>query len=481
MKRLWTGQLAANVLMVVMLAAASAGAMAESADEIAALNRQVVQLYGQGKYKEAAATAEKALPLAERALGKEHPNTLASMNNLALMYQIQGRYKEAEPLYKRVLEAYERTLGKEHPETLKSVNNLAALYHDQGRYKEAEPLYKRALEAYERTLGKEYPDTLVSVNNLAFHYQDQGRYKEGEPLYMRALEAKERVLGKEHPGTLTSVNNLATLYYAQGDWVRAAEFWRRSTAAIARREQRAAQGSGQTLTGKKKSETEQGSWQFRNLVKAVYRVRPESGSPDARASRETFQIAQWAQSSEAAASLAQMAARGSRGDPKLSQLVRERQDLVAEWQKRDGLRNAALGQAPGQRNAQAEAANLDQLAAIDARIGEIDRILKAKFPDYATLASPVPLSVEEVQSQLGAGEALILFLETPEWKPTPEETFIWAVTKTDIRWVRSDLGTAALAREVQALRCGLDETAWDDRPCAELTGQNRTEAERNAG
>ena len=34
------------------------------------------------------------------------------------------------------------------------------------------------------------------------------------------------------------------------------------------------------------------------------------------------------------------------------------------------------------------------------------------------------------------------------------------MTKTDARWVRSDLGTAALTREVAALRCGLDATAW---------------------
>ena len=80
-----------------------------------------------------------------------------------------------------------------------------------------------------------------------------------------------------------------------------------------------------------------------------------------------------------------------------------------------------------------------------------------------------------------ANEALVFFLDTPEWKPTPEETFIWVITKTDMRWVRSDLGTAALAREVQALRCGLDDTAWDDKPCEDLTGQTYTDADRNAG
>src|SRR5262249_7490459 len=90
-------------------------------------------------------------------------------------------------------------------------------------------------------------------------------------------------------------------------------------------------------------------------------------------------------------------------------------------------------------------------------------------PDYSGLARPVPLSVEEVQAQLGVDEALLLLLDTPEWKPTMEETFIWVVTKTDMRWVRSDLGTKALTREVGALRCGLDEAAWADDHAAKCT------------
>jgi hypothetical protein len=67
-----------------------------------------------------------------------------------------------------------------------------------------------------------------------------------------------------------------------------------------------------------------------------------------------------------------------------------------------------------------------------------------------------------VQAHLGSDEALILILDTPELKPTPEETFIWVVTKTgEPRWVRSELGTSALTREVTALRRGLDDFAWN--------------------
>jgi len=70
------------------------------------------------------------------------------------------------------------------------------------------------------------------------------------------------------------------------------------------------------------------------------------------------------------------------------------------------------------------------------------------------------LSIADLQVQLGEDEALVLFLDTPEWRPLPEETFIWVVSKSDMRWAQSEVGTMALSREVAALRCGLDGTAW---------------------
>ena len=79
----------------------------------------------------------------------------------------------------------------------------------------------------------------------------------------------------------------------------------------------------------------------------------------------------------------------------------------------DGVRTAAVSQAPDKRDRAAEAANVARLAAIDTRIADIDKRLAADFPDYAALSRPEPLSVEEVQAQLRADEALVLFLDTP--------------------------------------------------------------------
>src|SRR5262249_3057354 len=84
-----------------------------------------------------------------------------------------------------------------------------------------------------------------------------------------------------------------------------------------------------------------------------------------------------------------------------------------------------------------------------------------------------PLTMGQVQGLLRTNEVLLVFMDTTEG------TFIFAVTKTQARWVHSDLGTAALADAVAALRCGLDQASWEDEAsrCRSLTQSSWTGVE----
>ena len=398
----------------------------------------------------------RGLAIAEKERGPEHPVVGTVLNQLAWVLRAQRRYAEAEPLYKRSIAINEKALGQEHPTVGKDLNGLAELYRAQGRYADAEPLLTRNLSIFEKALEPDHPDVGAALISLAGLYLAQGRRAEAEPLLRRSLGIYEKALGPEHPHMRSVLNNLAVLAHIQSDWATAATFWRRSTGIIKRRTERGL-ADGRGASG---GEAQRLAWQFRGLVKATYRLAAQGAGSTASPEAEMFEEAQWALNSEAAASLAQMATRSAKGSPRLAGLVRERQDLVSEWQAKDKQLIASKSQAPAKRDADAEKALTGRLAAIDIRLADIDRRLARDFPDYAALASPTPISVAEVQAQLGADEALVLFLDTPESKPLPEETFIWVVTKTDTRWGRSDLGTAALTREVAALRCGLDATAW---------------------
>jgi CHAT domain-containing protein/tetratricopeptide (TPR) repeat protein len=423
---------------------------------------------------------KRALAIREKALGPHHPDVAATLNNLASLYETLGRTDAAELLYKRALAIDDKALGPDHPGLATDLDNLAGLSYARGRDGEAEPLYKRALAIREKALGGDHPDVATTLDHLALLYDAEGRTDEAESLYRRALAIREKALGDDHPDVASTLNNLAGFYFERQDWMRAVEYWRRATATIALRVELGSAAVGQALVGRRKKETQANGDYFLGLIKAANRLAADDLSRVQSLSGETFETAQWAQSSEAAAALRQMAARGAKGDPKLAQIVRDRQELVVEWQQRDAALSAFAGRAPDKRDKTAEAANIARLTAINSRVAEIDKRLAADFPDYAALSRQQPLSVQEVQSELRSDEALVLFLDTRELSPTPEETFIWVITKTNERWVRSDLGTPSLERELAALRCGLDyDGTWGvlDSHCQDLLKINYTQTD----
>jgi CHAT domain-containing protein/Tfp pilus assembly protein PilF len=254
-------------LWLVIAAPCPVTAQPSSLDDVRALNDRVITLYGEGRYGEAVALAQKVLSTREKLLGPEHPDVAQALNNLAFLYAQQGRhtdaeplyrrslainekalgpdhpdgglalsnlalprYADAEPLYRRSLAIREKAFGSEHPDVAQGLNNLAARYWAQGRYADAEPLLHRSLAIKEKALAPDHRDVGLAVNNLAFLYVQQGRYADAEPLYRRSLAINEKALGFEHPDVAVGLNNPAQLYEAQGRYADAEPLYRRSLA-----------------------------------------------------------------------------------------------------------------------------------------------------------------------------------------------------------------------------------------------------------
>ena len=218
------------VMVLALLGVAPVGAQKGSVQDADELNQQVLQLYSQGRYREAIRPAEQALAIREQALGPMHPDTATSLNNLAELYRITGSDEKAEPLLHRALAIREQALGPMHPDTAGSLNNLAGLYHTTGVYEKAEPLYQRALAIREQALGPMHPDTATSLNNLGLLFDATGAYEKAEPLLQRALAIQEQALGSAHPATAGSLNNLAEHYRAIGAYAKAEPLYQRALA-----------------------------------------------------------------------------------------------------------------------------------------------------------------------------------------------------------------------------------------------------------
>jgi len=195
-----------------------------------ALNRQILKLIKEQKHAEGVEVATKALAIAEKTFGPDHPDTALSLKALAFFYERQGKYTEAEPLYRRSLQIKEKALGEDHRRVANALNSLAVLLKRQTRFSEAEPLDRRCLAIREMALGTEHPDVAQSLNDLAVDCQYQGKYSEAEPLFRRSLAILEKALGKDNPRVAASLNNLAQLYTSQGKYADAEALSKRSLA-----------------------------------------------------------------------------------------------------------------------------------------------------------------------------------------------------------------------------------------------------------
>jgi len=109
---------------------------------------------------EAEVSFDRALAIAEQAVGPEHTDYAIVLNNIALLRKQQQRYAECESLTRRTIEIWERAVGPEHRLVAQGLHNLASLYEKMGRDEESEPLYRRALAVREKSIGPDHPRTV---------------------------------------------------------------------------------------------------------------------------------------------------------------------------------------------------------------------------------------------------------------------------------------------------------------------------------
>jgi CHAT domain-containing protein len=335
------------------------------------------------------------------------------------------------------------------------------LLSDTNRHTEAEPMMRRALAIDEKSFGLEHPNVARDLNNLALLMQATDRLAEAEMLYRRALAIFEKSYGPDHPNGAVALNTLAVSRAEGGDWAEAAALGQRAKQMLIGR-----QGDGsKDRAGIARAALASNALALRAHARAAYRAKVDN----ADSLEEGFELAQWALQSGAADALAQMSVRFAKGAGPLAPLVRERQDLLSRRQGEMRRLDTAVGTATAKAADDARTA----VAELDGQLDAIDARLATEFKAYAELANPKPLTIASTQALLRSDEALVVFLDVPQFGKLPEESLAWLVTKETVRWRSIPLGTRALSDRVAALRCGLDRAAWDGEwasRCSNLIG-----------
>jgi CHAT domain-containing protein len=372
----------------------------------------------------------------------------SSLGNLANVYASQGKYAEAAELHKRALAILEKALGPSHPNVALVLISLAVVRRHQGKYAEAEALLQRALAIQEQTFGPNHPDVALILNNLANVRRDQGKYAEAEALLKRSLAIREQGLGPNHPDVVQSLNNLAGAYQSAGKADLALASSRKATAAVIAH---AATGdTGGQRTANAGGLIEQRADYFVLHLANLAAAGRAGLEPLPALGHEGFEIAQWAGQSSAGAAVQQMALRFASGDSALAALVRENQDLAAAWRGQDKALVAALSKPEAQQNPAEKDRLRKQIAETERKLAANEARLDKEFPDYAALAKPKPLAVDDAQKLLHPNEALVFIL------PGDKESYVFALTRDAFDWQTIPFGKQALAEKVSAFRHGLD-------------------------
>jgi CHAT domain-containing protein/Flp pilus assembly protein TadD len=404
-----------------------------------------------GRHEEALDLGRRALEIDETFYGPDHPSVALELNRLGALLWRAGRLADAEPLLHRSLAIRERVFGADHAIVASSLNTLGLVLEGTGRAAEAESLYRRAIAIREKTPGGDHPALAAPLNNLALLTYRTGRPDEAEALMRRALFINKSTFGPRDSSVAMNLVHLALMRARHGDWAQAAALHAHAKPALLA----AGGGSADDRPDLTRAMLRRNSNWLRQHAAALNRANARGDA----ARTEGFELAQWALQTDAAEALTQMSARFAKGDGQLASLVREREGLVSGRRGEEERIQEAIGKADAKALKDLYASRYES----GKRLEKIDAELAAKFSEYASLANPKPLTVAETQALLRPDEALVLFLDGPQFSAEmqlPDETLAWVVTRTKVSWHRVALNTRALTNDVVALRCGLDDSRW---------------------
>lgn len=151
----------------------------------------------QGKYKEALAELESALPILKN--GSQKLLLATATNNLGALYFWLGDYQKALPILQDGLKQRLEIGGENHPDVANSYLDLGCVEYKMGDLKSALEHLEEAQEIRMSKLGANHPETLSSAANLGVVLLATGDTKRALELLKNAVESGKTVLGNKNP------------------------------------------------------------------------------------------------------------------------------------------------------------------------------------------------------------------------------------------------------------------------------------------
>lgn len=145
------------------------------------------------EHEPAKRTLNRALEIAEEAIGTDPAQTAQTLDVLADVYESEGDFAKALDVREREAAAFTRAYGQHHPAVTRTMERIVALYRGRGEPQKAELMLRKILDLRESSLGGEHPLVLKTLIDLAAVLRDVDNPEEATRVSARV----QRTLGRK--------------------------------------------------------------------------------------------------------------------------------------------------------------------------------------------------------------------------------------------------------------------------------------------
>lgn len=162
--------------------------------------------------------ARRALPIARRVLGPNHPEVAYLLSNLSTLASERGDSATVERDQREAVAIARAWFGPESYLAAAPTVILAQTLIRNGKAAEAQPLLEYALDIFLRTkeFGPNSPETAKTISTLGNALSKQGQHAAARREFQRALPILQRTLGADDQSSLYTAASLADDFAADG-------------------------------------------------------------------------------------------------------------------------------------------------------------------------------------------------------------------------------------------------------------------------
>jgi len=402
----------------------------------------------QGRLVEAEMHARRAVHEAIQSYGIYAAHTGQVVTELNRVIFEQGRFSEAEALARTNLEIYWRFKAARDSALLANAHSiLADAILAQRRWEEALTEYEAIKEALQ-TDPAVFKGMISTNINFWIALIKSSRGHDAIQYVQPAYKEKKNRFGEEHYNTAETRGILAMNLAALDKKERSLHEFSKAVPVLLQHSIRPGAGR-ESITAR----------QFRfflildsyiQLLAEIHGTTTET-KIGIDASAIAFRMADVVRSQKVKLALAASSTRAAAKDSALADLARREQDAMTQIGALNSLLSNVLSEPDEQQDSDVIKDLLNRINRLRSAQAALMKEIKARFPEYTDLIDPKPGTIEEVQSNLKPGEAL-LATHVGE-----DITCAWAIpTKRMVAFASAKAGSKEIAKRVSDLRRSLD-------------------------